>query len=153
MAFAPLIAAGIAAVGAINQGNAAAGAAKYNQILAKGNASAAKYQAAEEERRFRVSVRKQIGTSRAQYGASGVGMEGSPLSVLEESAYNAELDAINIRNSGRLKALGFNAEANLQSYYGKSSQYSAGIGAASSLLKGGYDYYNYNSQRINNGQN
>lgn len=148
MAFLPVAMAAVAAIGAVNQGNAAAGAAKYNATMAKANASAARYQAAEEEKRLRVASRKQIGAMRAAYGASGVAMTGSPLDVLEESAYTAELDALNIRHAGELRALGLNAEAKLQGYYGRAAQVSSGIGAASSLLRGGYDYYDYMSQRI-----
>lgn len=37
--------------------------------------------------------------ARAQVGASGVGIEGSPLSVLIENAKQAELEALNLRYS------------------------------------------------------
>src|SRR5437867_3153463 len=74
-----LVGAGVSAAGAvaggISQSNAANAAADY-----------AKKAAAENARRQSIAAQQQIDRARANYGASGVTAEGSPLDVLEQSA-------------------------------------------------------------------
>lgn len=131
----------VSAMGAIQQGNAAAAAADYNARLAEQNATIATQQAAEKERQQRILARKQIGSARAAYGASGVTMEGSPLDVLEESAYNSELDALTLRYGGQIESMGLRNQAALERMQGKSAKTAGYMNAGSSLLLGGAKAY------------
>jgi hypothetical protein len=121
-------------IGAIQQGQAARAAGDYNAAIAKQNARWAKQQAGEEERKFRIGARKELGRMRAGYAAAGVTLEGTPTDVLEESAYTAELDALNIRHGGERRAMGFESEAEIEKYKGKVGQRQAYASAAGTLL-------------------
>lgn len=139
-AAAPFLTGGFAAlqaVGAIQQGQAAKAAANYNAQVADNNAAMARAQAAENARRQRIMGAKALGSIRAGYGASGVTLEGSPLDVLEESAMNAELDALSIEHAGLVKSLGFQNEAALDRFGGRNAARAGYMGAASALLGGG----------------
>lgn len=57
--------------------------------------------AADDQRR---ENRRQLSAIRAAYGASGLTLEGSPLAVLEDSAFETELDAQRASYEGRVKA-------------------------------------------------
>lgn len=123
----------IGAAGNIRQGNAAEAAGEYNAQIAEQNAQATRATAAEEERRLRVSSRKQIGQARANYGASGVQLEGSPLDVLEESAANSELDALTVRHQGEQQARSLEQYATLERFKGKNAQIAGYLGAAGNV--------------------
>jgi hypothetical protein len=125
------------AAGSIQQGQAARSAANYNAQVAENNAAAARAQAAENARRQRVMNKKALGSIRAGYGASGVTLEGSPLDVLEESAMNAELDALSIEHAGLVRALGFQNDAALERFGGRNASRAGYMGAAAALLGGG----------------
>lgn len=128
--------AALSAVGSIRGGNAVANAAEYNAQNAEANAQESRQQASEEERRVRVQARKQIGAARANYGASGVTTEGSALDVLEESAANAELDALTVRHQGEMKARNFEQYANMERFKGREAKVAGYLGAAGSAAQG-----------------
>lgn len=132
-----LIGPAISAIGQIREGEAANSAAQYNAQVAEQNAQTTLAQSAEEERRLRVMARKQIGDARANYGASGVSLEGSPLDVLEESAATAELDALTVRYGGQQKAQAYRNEAKLERFRGKNSKTSGYLSAAGTLFQAG----------------
>jgi hypothetical protein len=125
MAVLPVLALAATAVSAA--GTLASGISQMN--AANAAASYAKKAAAENARRNAVAAQKQIGGIRANYGASGVTVEGSPLDVLEESARAAELDRLSILSSGRVAAAGYK-------YAGQDALYQ-GIGSAAGTLLGG----------------
>lgn len=139
MAAAAIIAAGAITqgVGAIRESRGEAQAAEFNADVAGQNAILARQQAAEEERRVRIQSRKSLGEARAGYGASGVTLEGSPLDVLEESAANAELDALTVRHQGRVKEASFRSQESLYRAQAKSARVGGYLSAASALLSGG----------------
>lgn len=116
-------------------------AARYNAAVARQNAILATQQAAEEERVSRVQGRKAVGQVRANYGASGVTLEGSPQDVIEESAANAELDALTIRHRGVLRAMGFSREADLADFRAKNARRAADNATVATLLQGGTELY------------
>lgn len=135
-------------VGTLREGAANASAADYNADVAEQNAQLAEMQSAEEERRARIRSKKELGDIRANYGASGVQLEGSPLDVLESSAMNAELDALSIRHQGQIKSQLFRNEALLERYKARNLRTNTkfksvagllglGGGIASSLDSGG----------------
>lgn len=135
-----LASAGLQAIGAIRQGNSQAQASNYNANLADINATLADQQTAENVRRQREANAKTLGKIRANYSASGVTLDGSPLDVLEESARTAEMDALTTQYQGQQLAWSYRNSADL--YRRNASQARTGgfIGAAAALLKGGASY-------------
>lgn len=121
------------AIGALQQGAAAQQAGEYNARIAEQNALLSRQQAASEEQRQRLFAKKEIGSIRAAYGASGV-TGGSSLDVLAESAANAELDALNIRHGGEMRSQGYLAQARLDRMGGENARRSSRWMAASTLL-------------------
>lgn len=136
----------VSAYGQLYQGEASAAAAEFNAQIAEQNAIDSIARAKEEERRHRVMARKQIGDMRASFGASGVAMEGSPLEVMQESAANAELDALSIRHEGEARATAFRNEARLARFGGQTARTAGQIGAVSSLLMAGANASSYNAR-------
>jgi hypothetical protein len=131
-------------VGSFMQGSADADAADKNAARLTENARTARQQAAEEERRYRISGQKQLGGIRANYGASGISSsEGSALDVLQESAQNIELDALEIRHQGELKAQGYTEDAATERDRAGTARTGRWLFGASSILKGGADSLKY----------
>ena len=127
--------------GALSRGNAASAAGDYNAQIARQNAILARQQSAEAERRFRIDSSKRMGAMRAAYSASGVTLEGSPMDVLQESFYTAEMDALTIRQGGRAAESAYTAEARLSNLQGRAGQQAGYMSAAGELLNGGTNYY------------
>ena len=123
-------------IGALNQGQQAADAARYNAAVAQNNATAARQQAAANAEAQARRARQQIGSMRAAYGASGVSLEGSPLDVIEASAAAAEMDRQNILYSGELRAGGYESTAGLELMRGDNARTGSYFSAGSALLKG-----------------
>ena len=109
-------------MGALNAGANAQKMGEYNATV-----SQQKAQADEATQRRRAGAL--LGTARANVGASGVELSGSPLDVIANSAAEAELDALNIRYGGSINA----QRSRLQGDMARSQSYTA---AASSLLQG-----------------
>lgn len=87
-----------------------------------------------------------IGSARAQYGASGVEQDsGSPLDVLQQSARNAELDRQTIIYKGKLRAWGYQEQAQLDKYQGDLAMDSGYLSAASTVLQAGAKAYGMSS--------
>lgn len=136
MSFAKMAGTVMSVVGALNQGQQASDAANYNAAVANNNAIAARQQAesnaAAQQRKARINQ----GAMVAAYGASGVGTEGSPMDILEQSASMAELDRQNILYGGELKAGGYQATAGLELMRAENAQKGGMFNAASALLSG-----------------
>jgi len=130
---------GLSSYGSLQEGYARGNAAEFNANVARQNAELTRQQTIEDERRFRVQTRKALGGLKTAYSASGVTQGGSVLDVLQESAANAELDALTMRHAGETKRIGFLNEAMLQDYAAKYAIKGAKINAAASLLKSGSD--------------
>lgn len=131
----------ISAIGAIRAGQAQAAAANYNAQVAERNAFISRDQAAADEQRQRIQARRKLGAMRAAYGASGISLEGSPLDVLEDSAAEAELDALTIRYKGGVGAMGYEAEAGAQRARAKNATTESYYNAGAALLTGASNYY------------
>lgn len=78
----------LSAYGSIYSGKAQSQAAEHN-------AKVAKLQGSIESQRIRKNARIQQASARATISKSGVTSSGTPMTVLAESAANAEIDAIN----------------------------------------------------------
>lgn len=127
----------MSAVSAIQQGKQAQASAKFKAEMAQRNATIARQQAAaEEEKQRRLGYMRQ-GAARAAYGASGVALEGSPLDILEQSAAQEELDALNIRYRGEIGAQSAEGQAALSRMRGDQALSAGYMGAGSAILMGG----------------
>lgn len=131
---APIVGAVISAMGALRQADSAKKMAKYNAALGERQAGITRDQTNADLARQRRAARKMLGTMRAQYGAAGVNVEGSPLDVLEESAANAELDHLTLKYRGDLKAQGYEMGAELDRYKGDEAQRAGYMKAAGTLI-------------------
>jgi len=129
-----VIAAGMSAVSAISQGQQQKSAAKYNQKVAENQAIGTRQEAAANAEKQRRAASKTIGSMQANYAASGVSLEGSPLEVLEQSARNAELDRLNILWSGETRAQGYQNTASLEGARGSNAMASGLLSAAGSAM-------------------
>lgn len=143
MAAVAIAAAGTAMSMQASQQQSAAGqaAAGYNAQINMQNAQIARQEAAADEAKLRVSAKKSLGAARANYGASGVQIDASALDVLEESASNAEMDALTVRHKGALKAWSFEANAGLNLLEGNNAKTAGNIGSASALISGAGSVY------------
>lgn len=126
----------VSAVGMISQAQSAKSAANYNAAVAERNATVSRQQAAANEAAQRRENYRAMGRIRAGYGAAGVTPEGSPLDILESSAAEAELDALNTRYKGELTAIGYQDEATLQRSRASSAMTAGVLNAGSALLSG-----------------
>lgn len=138
----PFLSTAFSVIGAISSGMQQKDAADYNAAVANNNAIAARQQAAANAEAQARESRRRIGSARAGYGASGVGLEGSPLDIIEQSAMEAEIDRQNILYAGDLKAQGFENTAALEKSKGKNAMTGAIFKAGSSLLTGTQSYMN-----------
>ncbi len=82
------------------QAKAARQQAEEQARAAAANAAAAKAAAGYEEYQHRYRTKYLLGEQKAKFGKAGVVMEGTPLSIMEETAYQAELDAMAIKYRG-----------------------------------------------------
>ena len=133
--------AGLNIFGAIQQGEDEKRAANFNADQAEREAIQTLTTAKEDERRLRAITRKEIGSMRANVGASGVTMDGSILDILQESAANAELDALSIKNQGEMKSTALRNDARMQRYYGETAGSRALLGALGGAVGGASQYY------------
>lgn len=122
---AALIGIGGSVIGAINASDEQRlknEATNFNTAMSLQQATLALQESAEDERRLRVQGKQQLGEMRANYGASGITMEGSPLEIMQQSAANLELDALTIRHQGEVKAWAYRNQAKLDAFDQYASQ-------------------------------
>lgn len=147
-AAAPFIVAGLSAYSAYSQGQAQAqaaeqqaAAARRNEQLLQQQARVAREQAGAEEEAQRKQARALLATQRAAMAQAGIGAGGTVGLLAEDSALQAELDALNIRYGGELRASGLLNEAQNAGLESKilkknasQARKSAIIGAGTSML-------------------
>jgi len=148
MAAATVIGGGVSAYGQIQQGNAAAEAARYQAAVQRNNAIMLDNRAEEERvkgdfeaNQKRREVARILGAQRAGAGASGVEMSGSFLDVLGDSATQGALDVAMLRYNAETRArdLEFDADnmraqSELTMFEGRSAKRASRIGAFGTLL-------------------
>lgn len=127
----------LSAAGAIYEGQAAFKAGQMNAGMLRLKASQIRKQAQYEEQQSLVNARKIVGDMKANYGASGITQEGSPIDMLEESIKNANQDALNIKYRGEMEARNTEFQASLAEYQGYAARRSSYFQAAGSLIGGG----------------
>jgi hypothetical protein len=131
------------AIGAIQQGNAAKDAANYNAGMLDQNATVERQQAGAREDALRRRSAMVLGSQRAAFGQSGGGMGGSAADVMQQSAMNAELDALTTRYEGDLRARGMQAQATGERFAGEQAQRQGYFNAVGSILGGAGNYMGY----------
>lgn len=134
--------AGIAssAMGNLQAGDAAKQAGDYNAGVLTQNAGIERQQADAREEAKRREAAMVLGSQRAAFGQSGGGMGGSAADVSEQSAINAELDALTIRYEGDLRARGMEAQAANERWAGGNAQRASRSQALGSILSGVASY-------------
>lgn len=122
--------------------------AARNASLLRGQASLARQHAGAEEEAQRREAKRVLGTQRAAVGQSGIGFGGTAGMLLEDSAVQAELDALNIRYGGELQASDLleqagmsDVESRILKKNAKSAKRAGLMNAATSLLQGGAQAY------------
>lgn len=162
--WAMLASATMAAVGSISQANATkqqmqsqADASNYNSIVANQNAdSALQASSANEEAQRRKSA-VAMGQQRAGLAESGIGLDsGTATDLTEQSALNAEMDALNIRYQGQTQAQAYKTQSALDVQAAQqakanasSAQTSGYLTAGASALSAYGRYSNYQSRLKN----
>lgn len=127
----------LSAAGALYEGQAAYKAGQMNAGMLRLKASQIRQQAQYEEQQSLVNARKIVGDMKANYGASGITQEGSPLDMMEESIKNANQDAMNIKYRGEMDARNSEFQAGMAEFQGASARRSSYFQAAGALLGGG----------------
>lgn len=148
----------LSAAGAVQQGNAAAAAGKYNNQIAQMNAQISEKRAKDalergriEEQKKRAEVAKVAGAQQAAMAANGVDLTfGSPLDTIVDTAVLGELDALTIRSNAyreeydyKVQAMNQRAQGQLELMKGKSAQTAGYISAGSTILGGGAQVAKY----------
>lgn len=114
-----IAAATAAAAGSIYQGQQAKKAADRqadiddrNAVIAQQASQNALLEASSNEDAQRRKSAQQLSAQAASLAESGIGLDsGTASDLTEQSALNAELDALNIRYAGKLKAAGYSNDA------------------------------------------
>jgi hypothetical protein len=114
MSWMAIAGAAMSAVSSISQASAASAAAKsaaqasdYNAAIAAQNAQTASEQGNANEEAQRRKARMVMGAQRAALAEAGIGSDGTASDLVEQSAVNAEMDALNIRYGAQLQSTGF----------------------------------------------
>lgn len=148
--------AAVSAYGAISSSRAQAAsfdaskkAATYNAEASAQNATAAEQAASANELRQREANNYTMGLQRARVAESAGGFTGTNVGVLNQSATNLELSALNTRYAGKAQARGLMAQSNLDEYQANIADINEGtaltsgyIGAAANALGTTSNYYN-----------
>lgn len=138
--FIPYIVAAIGAVGAVRQGNIQASEKRTAAQIAEQQAETATTQATAREEVQRSHVRQLVGDQLAVGAQSGLQLSGSRADILEQSLYNAELDALNIRYEGKLQSQGLKTQSVFDRFSADQAQSTGYLNAAGSLLAGSSGY-------------
>lgn len=157
----PFVIAGMSAYSAISQGSQQSAAMRQqaeaesrNQQLLIEQARVARQQAGADEEAQRRENRQLLATQRAAIGQSGIGFGGTPGLLHEDTAMQAELDALNIRYGGEQQAANLLNQANeagissrLLKGNAKQAMRSGYLNAGTSLLSSGASMYAARSKK------
>jgi hypothetical protein len=120
----------------IFKGFSEAGALKANARAAQQEAQVALDQAAREEGQARRSKSQLEGAQIAAAGASGTTLEGSNSDVIIDNAVQAELDALNARYAGQVKATSKYNESKLLKWQARGALTGAILKGTSEAIRG-----------------
>lgn len=136
IAIVAVVAAGVSAYAAYEQGQTAEATAKYNAKIAEQQAQSSQQIAHAQAQQQREQSRRLMAANRAGIGASGISDVGSPLLLQADNATQAELNAQMTEYGGTLRAQGFRSEIPLLKYQGRRAAEAGMLGAGSTLLSG-----------------
>ena len=125
----------VGAIGSIAGGIGARRAGDFNAAVARRDAEIARQRATREEADSRRRSQRILAAQRAGFSAAGVTLEGTPLLVEEESAGEAELDALTLRFGGRVEASRFEARARAAEFGGRAAFAKSLFGAAGAFAE------------------
>lgn len=126
----------VSAFGQISQGNTAAEMGKLQNQAYQQNAKSVETASAFEQLQERRKQELAAGNARAQVGASGVALEGSPSEVLIANAGQGELDIQAIQFGSKVKSNQLRTQGALAEFSGGKAQQAGYIAGASTLLTG-----------------
>jgi hypothetical protein len=126
----------ISAGGALMQGKQAEAAANYQAQVYKRQAEQEKAASAYEQGRERHRQELAQSAARAQVGASGVALSGSPAEVLAANARQGELDVQAMRYGSQLRSDALTTQAGISQFSGKQAKQASYLAGASTLLSG-----------------
>lgn len=109
---------------------------EYNAKVSEANALASRQKAAREEEIQRGKLGRIVGTQKAAFGAAGVAMEGTPLSIIADTIYQGEKEAEYIKYGGEMESARYLNEARMNRYYGKMAGRMGTIEAGSTFFTG-----------------
>ena len=131
-----LIGAGIQAAGMIAQGRNAQTMAEYQARAYEQQAQADSQAAGYEMQRERHRQDLLAASARAQAGASGVALQGSPTEVLAANARQGELDIQAIRYGSQLRQNQLRTQAGIARFEGRQARTASYFGAAGAVAGG-----------------
>ena len=126
----------VQAAGAYEQGNAQAASARYNQQIDQYNSTVTAQEGAVAVQQQTERGEAAVGQERANAGASGLSPSGA-IGVIQESAFNAQMDVLNTKYTYAARAQSQQMAANLQGMQAGNDE-EAGMLHASSILMAGY---------------
>ena len=154
----------LGAAGQMQQAQATAAAAKYNQQVANMNATLSERKAkdalergATEEQKKRQEVQRILGQQQAGMAANGVDLTfGSPLDMLVDTSVLGEIDALTVRTNANREAYDYKVQAvnqraggTLEGMKAKSAIQGGWLGAMGTVLGGaGKAYGDYRKSSI-----
>lgn len=131
-----VIGTGVSALGAMQQGNAQKAAADYNAKVERVQAQNVQNQAQAQAQQQDQANRRRMGEAAAAYGAAGVDMEGSPLSVMMDLGAQGELSKRLILYKGTVDAQSAMAQAGIDTATGQNAATAGLTKAGGTLLTG-----------------
>lgn len=140
MNFIPLIASGVSAIGEHQKGQAAEEQAQQQARLDQVEGQSAEQQSLTQEATQRRGAREFLGRQSAAFAESGAGT-GSSTAIMNQSAINAELDALNVRYKGQLTKFGYDYNSQSAIAEGRAKKSESNLNAGATLLKGASNYY------------
>jgi hypothetical protein len=128
--------AAVSTAGAITSSIGQAKLANFNARVAEQDAASARQQGEAEASRRRRAAARALGRQRAAFGAAGVTVEGSPLDLLEDLAAEQEIEALDIRRRGILRARELSIGAQRSRFQAGVALEKGAFGATSQALSG-----------------
>jgi hypothetical protein len=139
----------VSGIAQVSQGDQQRRALHYQQDVERQNARLAREQSGVNEDAQRRMAAVVLGRQAAA-AADGSGLSGTNADLIEQSAANAEMDALNIRYKGKLGVMSHDTQANI---YGASADSASTAGyqnAAASALSS-YGSYRNTQAKVNGG--
>ena len=131
----------VTVVGAVAAGDASRRAAHTNADIARQRGRIAIDQATVNEDAQRRRTAMAVGRQAAS-AAEGSGLDGTNVDLIQQSATDAEIDALNIRYGGQIGQVSNNAQANLSDMQASDAQTAGYINAGAAALSGYGGYAN-----------